>query len=133
MLVGCGVLTLVALVMAVVVTVNAPRLVAWAFEQSRIVVFDALPEDMPAEERRELERVWAETVRGMQEQRIPAERWAEIQSAIQRAVEQARDDKLTREDAARLTADLQAVLESAKPSVNASRGSPRERRGGSRG
>lgn len=107
-LIGCGLLTLLLGIGAVVFLIKARDLFDWAMTNFEAQVIESLPEDVTEEERRRLSRAFAAASDAVQEGRADASALQQLQEELREMVLQ-EGRRLSREDLSRLITVLEQV------------------------
>ncbi len=110
LLIGCGVGLVLVGILLVVTLVNIPSIMGWVFESTGEMLTRELPEDVPAEERRRLERAFRDVAQAAREERVDPERLLALQQEI-RELQGKNPQDLTRDDVRELTEALEDSVE----------------------
>jgi len=109
LLVGCGVLTVLLGIAAIVFVAKAKDLLAWTMRELEESVVAALPSDLTAEERRRLDRGFEAAVERIQSGQVEPPALFALQRQLTHAAERAQQKRLTRDDALDLLSALERV------------------------
>lgn len=111
LLIGCGLVALLLGIGAIVFLMKAKDVLAFAMNQLRAQVVAQLPENLPAEERRELEAGFDRAIERIRRGAIDPAALQDLQRKLTAAAQEASSRRMTRDEVAGLRQALDAFNE----------------------